>query len=67
MNIDIDAFLKKILRQKSYFENDIKNNFNILNNNILNKSVLVIGGAGTIGSSYIKELLKFKPSKLRSF
>ena len=64
MNIDIDAFLKKILRQKSYFEKDIKNNFNTLNNNILNKSVLVIGGAGTIGSSYIKELLKFKPSKL---
>ena len=64
MNIDIDAFWKKILRQKSYFENDIKNNFNIWNNNILNKSVLVIGGAGTIGSSYIKELLKFKPSKL---
>ena len=64
MNIDIDAFLKNFLRKKSYFENDIKNNFNILTNNILNKSVLVIGGAGTIGSSYIKELLKFKPSKL---
>jgi len=64
MNIDIDAFLKFFLRKKSYFENDIKNNFNILNKNILNKSVLVIGGAGTIGSSYIKELLKFKPSKL---
>ncbi len=64
MNIDIDVFLKIFLRKKSYFENDIKNNFNILSNNILNKSVLVIGGAGTIGSSYIKELLKFKPSKL---
>jgi len=64
MNIDIDAFLKFFLRKKSYFENDIKNNFNILSKNILNKSVLVIGGAGTIGSSYIKELLKFKPSKL---
>ena len=64
MNIDIDAFLKFFLRKKSYFENDIKNNINILSKNILNKSVLVIGGAGTIGSSYIKELLKFKPSKL---
>jgi len=24
----------------------------------------VIGGAGTIGSSYIKQILKFKPSKI---
>ena len=64
MNIDIDAFLNFFLRKKSYFENDINNNNNILSKNILNKSVLVIGGAGTIGSSYIKELLKFKPSKL---
>ncbi len=64
MNIDIDAFLNFFLRKKSYFEIDLKNNFNVLNKNILNKSVLVIGGAGTIGSSYIKEIIKFKPSKL---
>ena len=28
------------------------------------KKVLIIGGAGTIGSSYIKQILKFKPSKI---
>ena len=28
------------------------------------ESCLIIGGAGTIGSNYIKELLKFKPSKI---
>ncbi|HYJ37564.1 MAG TPA: UDP-N-acetylglucosamine 4,6-dehydratase, partial [Chitinophagaceae bacterium] len=28
------------------------------------RSVLVVGGAGTIGSSYIKSLLPFKPAKL---
>ena len=28
------------------------------------KNVLIIGGAGTIGSSYIKQILKFKPSKI---
>jgi len=33
-------------------------------NNILDSSILVIGGAGTIGSSYIKQILKFKPSKI---
>ena len=28
------------------------------------KIFLVIGGAGTIGSSYIKQILKYKPSKI---
>ncbi|MEK9750166.1 MAG: polysaccharide biosynthesis protein [Flavobacteriaceae bacterium] len=28
------------------------------------KSCLIIGGAGTIGSNYIKQLLQYKPSKL---
>ena len=28
------------------------------------KSILIIGGAGTIGSNYIKEIIKFKPKKI---
>ena len=28
------------------------------------KSCLIIGGAGTIGSNYIKQLIKFKPCKI---
>ena len=28
------------------------------------KSILIIGGAGTIGSNYIKQILNFKPSKI---
>lgn len=41
------------------FENDRNNigQYNI-------ESILVIGGAGTIGSNYIKELLEFNPSKI---
>ena len=35
-----------------------------LNNRINHKSVLVIGGAGTIGFNYIKAILKFSISKL---
>ena len=31
---------------------------------IENKSILVIGGAGSIGSSYIKNLLNYKPAKI---
>ena len=46
------------------FLEDITQNEIQLSNQIKNKSVLVIGGAGTIGSSFIKALLTFKPSKL---
>ena len=46
------------------FKLDIKNNTDLLTKSIFNKSLLVIGGAGTIGSSYLKQLLKFKPSDI---
>lgn len=64
--IDIPQFIKdKILqRQESLFQKDIEANSEILFNRINGKSVLVIGGAGTIGSSFIKAVLKFKPGRL---
>ena len=43
---------------------DLTNHSNKLKINIYDKSVLVIGGAGSIGSAYISEILKFKPKKL---
>jgi FlaA1/EpsC-like NDP-sugar epimerase len=49
---------------KISFENDIIQNINNLTNKICNQNILVIGGAGTIGSSYIKQILKYKPSKI---
>ena len=49
---------------KISFTNDLSNNSKLLDQEIKNKKILVIGGAGTIGSSYIKEILKFKPSKI---
>ncbi len=36
----------------------------LISNKIKGYNILVIGGAGTIGSNYIKQILKFKPSKL---
>lgn len=51
-------------RQNSLFANDIEKNKTQLGKAIDNKSVIVIGGAGTIGSSYIKAILKFRPAKL---
>ena len=55
---------KKDFYKKINFDKDISNNKNILSNKICEQNTLVVGGAGTIGSSYIKQLLKFKPSKI---
>ena len=55
---------KKNYYKKISFEKDIFDYKNILSNKICNQNILVIGGAGTIGSSYIKQILKFKPSKI---
>lgn len=46
------------------FAADIEANKKKLQIEIENKSVCVIGGAGSIGSSFIRALLPFKPSKL---
>ena len=51
-------------RQRSMFVSDIEANREKLKEEIEGKSVLVIGGAGTIGSSYIRALLPFRPLKL---
>ena len=56
--------LQKAYYTKINFIDDISENEKYLLKNILNKKILVIGGAGTIGSNYIKEILKFKPSKI---
>lgn len=51
-------------RPSSMFEVDIKANAEKLAQEIEGKSVCVIGGAGSIGSSFIKAVLRFKPGKL---
>jgi FlaA1/EpsC-like NDP-sugar epimerase len=66
INIDITKFINKhiIKRDSSLFAKDISSLENLLSDKINSKSILVIGGAGTIGSSFIKCLLNYKPSKL---
>lgn len=51
-------------RESSMFYPDIEANKKELTKRIEGKKVLVIGGAGSIGSSYIRALLPFKPAKL---
>lgn len=52
------------MRPISLFAADIERNKEKLQQEIEGKSVCVIGGAGTIGSSFIRAVLPFKPSKL---
>ena len=51
-------------RQTSMFAADIEANRKRLTDEIAGKSVLVIGGAGTIGSSFIRAILPFRPAAL---
>jgi len=46
------------------FVPDIEANKDLLSKEIEGKSVCVIGGAGSIGSSFIKAVLRFRPGKL---
>ena len=62
----LDNFISEniIKRNQSMFLEDIEDNKLFLEKNINGSSVLVIGGAGTIGKSFIKALLHFKPESL---
>jgi len=51
-------------REKSLFAADLERHHDFLIKEIRGQSVLVIGGAGTIGSSYIKALLRYEPASL---
>lgn len=46
------------------FNSDIESNRELLAKGIQGKSILVIGGAGSIGSSFIREILPFEPRAL---
>lgn len=63
---NLDEFIAKHVtnRETSMFLADIENNKEALNEKIAGKSVLVVGGAGSIGSSFIKAILPFKPASL---
>ncbi len=64
--INVENFISQYItnRKESFFKADIENNHANLVDAIENKSVMVIGGAGSIGSSFIKALLKYKPGRL---
>jgi FlaA1/EpsC-like NDP-sugar epimerase len=51
-------------RKDNFFNEDIKANQAYFSEEIKGKKVMVIGGAGTIGSNFIKEVLNFQPKDL---
>jgi FlaA1/EpsC-like NDP-sugar epimerase len=53
-----------VIKKHINFNADLNNFTENLLSEIKGKNILVIGGAGTIGSSYIKQILKYKPSKI---
>lgn len=63
---NLQSFIKSHVtkRQESMFQIDIEMNREKLAAKIKEKTVLVIGGAGSIGSSFIKAILPFKPTSL---
>lgn len=65
-NFDLDAFIARRVtgRDESLFSADLVANDAALRERIAGRSVLVIGGAGTIGSSFIRALLPYGPARL---
>ncbi len=63
---NLDKFIADSVtfRPVSMFEPDIQANAEKLTQEIKGKNVCVIGGAGSIGSSFIKAVLRFEPASV---
>jgi len=62
----LDEFINQYVtkRPQSMFASDIEANRGELSKKIKGKTILVIGGAGSIGSSFVKAILSFQPASL---
>lgn len=63
---NLEKFISNYVTKRpvSMFLKDIEGNKEELSRKIFGKSVLVIGGAGSIGSSFVRAILPFKPKTL---
>jgi len=66
MILDTNRFISEKItgRPESFFQTDLSQNREALQKAIAGKKALVIGGAGTIGSSFIKALVPYQPHSL---
>ena len=64
--MNINKLLSKRVRniKTNPFIIDLKKQSEFLSSKIKSKKILIIGGAGTIGSNYIKQILSYKPLKI---
>lgn len=64
--ININEFVNEhvIKRSKSMFFDDLEKNHGHLTEKTKGKKILVIGGAGSIGTSFIRSILPLEPSEL---
>ncbi|MFN0033705.1 MAG: polysaccharide biosynthesis protein [Saprospiraceae bacterium] len=64
--LDLPKFISQHVtgRTESFFKPDLEKFDAELAARIDGRSVLVIGGAGTIGASFVKAILKFRPARL---
>lgn len=63
---NLDQFIADYVtkRPASMFASDIEANKGILSQEIKDRKICVIGGAGSIGSSFIKAVLRFEPKSV---
>ena len=63
---NLDKFIADnvTMRSESMLKQDIEANRKVLSAKIREKTVLVIGGAGSIGSSFVRAILPFRPVSL---
>ncbi|WP_160714428.1 polysaccharide biosynthesis protein [Chitinophaga solisilvae] len=66
MHFELNKFIEEAIteRRSSLFRKDLDKSAQLLDERLRGKSMMVIGGAGTIGSSFIKAALHFNPGKL---
>lgn len=64
--LDLEVFISKHItkRAESMFAPDLKQHHDLIKAAVRGKQVLVIGGAGSIGSSFIRAMLPFRPASL---
>ncbi len=63
---DLDDFIARRVtgRSRSLFADDLAAHDAELREAIYGKSLLVIGGAGTIGGAFLREALRYRPERL---
>lgn len=64
--IDVEDFIARRVtgRSRSLFADDLAAHEAALRSALADKSLLVIGGAGTIGGAFVREALRYRPARL---